>query len=256
MFSAFSHAMSSTGQAISWLFHSKEYTNFTYDLDPLNREYLAAFVASVTRVPVETIRGYFSEILEDHELIEYLRKSIRHGPARAVSDDAPKFGRRIGWYAFVRATKPKVIVETGVDKGLGASVLTAALRRNARSGVVGKYYGTDINPEAGYLLGGPYAEFGEILYGDSIESLRKVSNPIDLFINDSDHSASYEDREYNVIESKLSSRSLVLSDNAHVTSSLLKFAERTGRDFLYFQEWPKNHWYPGSGIGVAFYPRA
>ena len=37
------------------------------------------------------------------------------------------YGRRLGWYALVRALKPRTVVETGADKGLGSCVL-AALR--------------------------------------------------------------------------------------------------------------------------------
>lgn len=47
----------------------------------------------------------------------------------------------------------------------------------------GKYYGTDINPKAGYLLSGSYKEFSNILYGDSIESLASLDETIDLFIS-------------------------------------------------------------------------
>ena len=54
-----------------------------------------------------------------------------------------------------------------------------------------EYIGTDINPNAGYLFDEIYSENGKILYGDSIESL-KLNAEIDLFINDSDHSAEYE----------------------------------------------------------------
>jgi predicted O-methyltransferase YrrM len=152
----------------------------------------------------------------------------------------------------VRATKPKKVVETGVEKGLGSCVIAAALKKNAEEGSQGIAYGTDINPAAGYLVGGVYAPYSKIFYGDSIESLKTLEGPIDLFINDSDHSAEYEAREYDTIEPKLSSGALVLGDNAHVTDKLLLFAEKTRRSFLYFQERPSGHWYPGAGIGIAF----
>jgi hypothetical protein len=45
-----------------------------------------------------------------------------------------------------------------------------------------------------------------ILYGDSIESLAKLDESIDLFINDSDHSAEYEAREYITVGPRLSER--------------------------------------------------
>ena len=91
------------------------------------------------------------------------------------------------------------MVETGVDKGLGAVVLCAAILRNRAEGNKSRYYGTDIDPHAGCLLCGPYKQAGEILYGDSIESLRGMQDKIGVFVNDRDHSASYELEEYKTV---------------------------------------------------------
>ncbi len=41
-----------------WFFRSRELANYTYDLTPRNREYLAWFVAHETGKPVAEIRGY------------------------------------------------------------------------------------------------------------------------------------------------------------------------------------------------------
>jgi hypothetical protein len=162
------------------------------------------------------------------------------------------FGRRLGWYAVARAIKPRVIIETGVERGHGALLLCAALLRNEKEGFPGRYFGTDINPQAGWLLSDKYAAVGKILVGDSIASLHGISEPVDLFINDSDHSAEYEGREYEVIGPKLSHQAIVLGDNAHVTDKLAIFSRKTGRNFIMFHERPKDHWYPGAGIGISF----
>lgn len=154
------------------------------------------------------------------------------------------------WYTIVRATKPDIVVETGVDQGMGAVVLCAALRRNALEGHAGKYFGTDLNPHAGYFLQGEYAKFGKILYGDSLKSLETLDK-IDLFINDSDHSASYEKAEYELVRDKLTPGAIILGDNAHVTSELAEFSMRYGRRFIYFAEEPENHWYRGASVGIS-----
>ncbi len=163
-----------------------------------------------------------------------------------------KYGRRIGWYAIARAIKPKVIVETGVDKGLGSCVLTSALIRNSKEGFQGKYYGTDINPKTGFLLTDEYKKFGEILFGDSIESLKKFDKQIDLFVNDSDHSIEYEAAEYDTVCDKLTKDAVIIGDNSHNTDKLFLFAKKNGRSFIFFQEKPKDHWYSEGGIGAAF----
>ncbi|NEP42467.1 MAG: class I SAM-dependent methyltransferase, partial [Okeania sp. SIO2H7] len=148
--------------------------------------------------------------------------------------------------------KPKIVVETGVDKGLGSVILAAALMKNAEEGFDGHIYGTDINPEAGYLLTKPYDSYGTILYGDSIESLKSLDSEIDILISDSNHKSGYEFQEYETVERQLKKGFLLLSDTAHDSSTLMKFAESRNLKFLYFQEEPKNTWIPGCGIGVAY----
>lgn len=93
---------------------------------------------------------------------------------------------------------------------------------------------------------------GEILYGDSIESLSSLTDPIDLFINDSDHSEVYETKEYQVVHPKLNYGPIILGDNAHATSSLFDYAVRENKRFTFFSEKPKDHFYPGAGIGASF----
>lgn len=241
-------------RSLEWLVSSRENTNFTYDLSPLNMSHLAATLSIVTGCPSAEIKRYLYEPSVDEALKAHYKTAHSAQPPqrRAIADDIARWGRRICWYAAARALKPRCIVETGVDKGHGALLLCAALQRNAAEGIEGTYIGTDINPNAGYLLAGPYARHGKILYGDSLNSLRTLTNPIDLFINDSDHSAEYEADEYRTIQPLLHDTSVVIGDNAHVTNVLLEFAHDTGRRFLFFREAPIHHWYPGAGIGLAF----
>ena len=242
-------------EVVRWLGTSNETTNLTYELDALNLRYLACFVANLTGVDDGTVTNYIAELHKDKKLRTHIHDLSIYKARRRRADPEARYGRRAGWYAIIRALKPRIVVETGVDKGLGSCVIAAALLRNAAEGQRGYYYGTDIKPDAGYLLAGPYATAGEILFGDSIESLRRLPSTVDLFINDSDHSPDYEAAEYEAIREKLSDRAVVLGDNAHGTDKLLKFAISTGRRFDFFQERPHAHWYPGGGIGAAYRPR-
>ncbi len=252
---AFASLRAPLANGLHWWWRSNEITNFTYDLDALNQRYLAALIADVLDVDPRAIERYLQELADDAPLRAHLAATTARSERGFLADTEVRFGRRIGWYAIARAIKPRVIVETGVDKGLGACLLTAALLRNRQEGCDGRYYGTDIDPGAGYLLCGEYAERGRILYGDSIRSLANLDETIDLFINDSDHSTDYEYREYLTVAGKLSKNAIVLGDNAHCSDRLLQFARETGRHFLYFQEKPVGHWYPGGGIGIAFHRR-
>lgn len=249
---ALRHVAGPVRTAAKWLFVSNETSNFTYPLEDSNRRYLASLISDVTGAEFAVVWAYMQELDNDAELKNHIAARTRQSEWSFLADKEVRFGRREGWYAFVRILKPAVVIETGVDKGMGACVLAAALRRNAAEGHSGRYFGTDINPNAGYLFCGVYAEQGEILYGDSIESLTAFDRPIDLFINDSDHSIDYEADEYRTIEHRLSDRAVVLGDNAHCSPSLLEFAQASKRHFVFFQEKPAQHWYPGAGIGICF----
>lgn len=239
-------------QIVKWGFSSREDTNFTYDLTPDNISYLAHTISAVTKLPYTETMKYLLEVQSDTTLKETILTALENSKERRYADKEVRFGRRIGWYAFVRAIKPKIVIETGVDKGLGSALLCAALVKNKEEGHEGKYYGTDINPKAGYLLAGKYTAVGEILYGDSITSLSEFKENIDLFINDSDHSSEYEYQEYLTIKPLIGDKTIILGDNSHTTSKLARFSQETGRSFIYFQEAPFNHWYPGAGIGISF----
>jgi len=239
-------------EVIKWGFKSNEDTNFTYELAEDNILYLAHLIGVVTKKNHKEVLAYIHEAQNDKELIQHIQNETEKSDLKKFADKEVRFAKRLGWYAFVRIQKPKIVVETGIDKGLGSVLLCSALLKNKEEGFTGKYYGTDINPEAGYLLSGKYKTTGEILYGDSIESLKKMKEQIDIFINDSDHSEEYEFNEYKTIEPLLNERSIVLGDNSHASNKLALFSEQSGRNFLFFKEKPIKHWYEGSGIGISY----
>ena len=235
--------------AKNWIRQHTESDNFYYDLTTDNILELGSLIAAISGASPELIDEYLEEIHTDSQLREHLSHAWADNPK--MRDAQLAYGRRIGWYALVRVLKPKMIIETGVHQGVGACVLTSALIRNRVDGSPGRYLGTDIDPGAGVLLTGRYAQEGEIAYGDSITTLSKISTPIDFFINDSDHSAEYESREYDTILPLLAKSSIILGDNSHTNSRLNDFSRQHGRSYLFFGEVPANHWYPGAGIGVS-----
>ena len=225
----------SIGKAIRWSFISREVANYTYDLTGTNLSYLAHTVSVVTEVDPAIVAQYLQELSADDTLKQHVLQQTASSGMKHCSDPVFRVGRRAGWYAFVSAIKPRLVVETGVDRGHGALVICSALIRNKSEGYDGRYIGTDIDSNAGFLFTRPYSEYGEILYGDSIDSLRGLSD-IDLFINDSDHSAEYEYKEYLTVADKLTPSAVILGDNSHVSDSLRRFSEMRHRRFLFFQE--------------------
>jgi predicted O-methyltransferase YrrM len=238
--------------SLSWLFGSREHHNYTYDLTMRNQEHLAWFLSFVTGAATSEIRQWLQEVERDDALRAVLAQGVANSERRGLADKTVRYGRRIGWYACVRALKPKHVVETGVDKGLGSCLIAAALRRNAEEGHVGRLSALDINPDAGYLIQGEYRDVVDLVIGDSLKTIPALSVPVDFFIHDSWHSPEHEAAEFMLVEEKLAETAVLLTDNAAETDVLARIAEETGRRFLYFQEIPDRHWHPGDGTGIAW----
>jgi predicted O-methyltransferase YrrM len=236
-----------------WLFTSREHHNYTYDLTRLSRVHLAWYVSVVCAVPVSRVREYFGELESNADLRSHIETTTARAARRGLADRKVRYARRIGWYAMIRASKPGHVVETGVDKGLGTCVLAAALLRNAEEGHAGRVTSLDINPAAGYLAQEkPWSGVVDLVIGDSVGSIGALSQPVDMFLHDSDHSVEHERREFEAAEPKLAEGALLVTDNAARTDVLARYAERTGRRFLAYREQPAAHWFPGDGIGVAW----
>ncbi|PXY37846.1 class I SAM-dependent methyltransferase [Prauserella flavalba] len=240
------------GTSARWLFTSREHHNFTYDLTPRNREHLAWFLSAVTGVDVNAFRGWLDEVDGDDALRALIARGVATSDRRGLADEVVRYGRRVGWYALVRALKPRHVVESGIDKGLGSCLIASALLRNAGEGHPGRLSALDINPDAGYLIQGPYREVVDVRRGDSLETIPVLTEPVDLFIHDSWHSPDHERAEFTLMEGKLTENAVLLTDNAAETDVLIEHAEKTGRRFLYFQEQPEDHWHPGDGTGIAW----
>lgn len=231
-----------------WLFRSKEIGNFTYDWTENCIGTAAQFVAVVTEIPVERAQRYIRELLEDRALRDHIRRRCATSPAAAISDPEFRPAKRLMYYALVRALGPELVVEAGVDQGQGSCVIAAALLRNREEGRPGSLVACDVSPDAGHLLSEPYTSVAELQIADVRQVLAGLGRPVDLLIQDT--APQFEAAILTAAESHLAERAIVCS--VWHTGDLLSFAQRTGRRFLVFHDEPKDHWYPGSHIAVAY----
>lgn len=234
--------------SVTWLLQSKEHTNYTYDLTDVNIGQLEWFIANMTGRHIDETRGYFAELRNDIELAEHVAERSRLGSRRRLADPVARWGRRLGWYALVRSIRPSCVVETGTDKGLGSLAIASALLRNH----CGYLVTIDLNPTSGWLIADRWASVIDRRIGDSLQILSGLASPVDMFLHDSLHTVEHESEEYRLVEPKLTSNALVLSDNAEAHPTLMRWAEQTGRRYSFFREEPSGHWYGGGGIGAAY----
>ena len=235
------------GRSIDWLVRERERHNFSYDLEERNLEQLCWFVAAVTGAEIGQIRAWIAELEKDEDLKGALTRRMAANPFKSVHPSEPHWGRRAGWYALIRATEPEHVVETGTHLGLGSCIIAAALLRNGH----GRLTTIDVDSDSGYLITEPWASVVDCRIGSSVDELASLPD-VSMFLHDSLHTYEYETSEFAAVEPKLRPGALVLSDNAHDSSALSDWAERTGRRYLFFKEQPRRHWWPGDGIGVAW----
>lgn len=236
-------------RALEHLVGGREIDNFTYDIS--NRDELAHFLAASIDTTAEQALAYVAELDADAELSAEMAGRLA---GRSDRNPVMPFGRRLGWYAIVRARRPALVVETGVHDGLGSIAILSALERNAREGHAGELLSFDVNPLTGWLVPPRLRGRHRILIGNSVSAIPEAvgDRSIDLFIHDSDHRYEHEWAELETALGRGSPGVILLSDNAHATTALHDFAESRDLAFAFWRERPRRHFYPGGGIGIAW----
>ena len=84
------------GRSVDWLVRSRETTNFTYDLNSLNRDQLCWFVSAVTGAGIGQVRAWMQELEDDSHLTEYLTRRLSSNPRRRICATEPHWARRSG----------------------------------------------------------------------------------------------------------------------------------------------------------------
>ncbi|MGA7861263.1 MAG: class I SAM-dependent methyltransferase [Thermoplasmata archaeon] len=145
-------------------------------------------------------------------------------------------------YAVVRVTRPRVLLETGVEHGLSSSYLLAALRDND----LGTLHSIEIGPPGGWQPGPPtpgelpaseVARIGSAIppqlrgrwnlhvgsAQDQLPRLLRELGKIDLFFHDSDHSEDHMLWEYRTAWEYLPEGGWLVSDDIDFNRAFDRF---------------------------------
>ncbi|MFN8160108.1 MAG: class I SAM-dependent methyltransferase [Solirubrobacterales bacterium] len=234
---------------LGFLLTDPEVDNFTYDL--CNTDELAAWLGGTFCVPGGLAARLIEEARSDRALRSRLEAAASSRPWSMKPH--PQLGRRLGWYAIVRLVRPRRIIETGTHDGLGSLTVIAALERNAREhGTDGHLVSLDLDPHAGWMVGAD-PRFS-LIVGPITDTLGPaLAEPVDLFLHDSDHS--YEHEYFELSLAAGAGVPILLSDNSHATTALRDLCAEKGGAYSFFRERPRNHFYPGGGIGAGIMRR-
>lgn len=236
-----------------WSIKSKELGTFTYKLTDNNIAYLLHNLCIITNLSYNQIENYYKELYNDDNLVKYVIDKITNSKYKSIKDARCDFGSRIAYYCIVRAMKPKIVVENGVEIGYTGIVLCTALLKNKAEGFSGTYYGFDKDSDAGLLISdNPYNEISQIILGESLETLSKFTEPIDFYFSDGGRSSAYENEEFKLLQQKINEFGIVVSNKLQFSNATTQFAKQLQKKHIYFREDPLNHWYPGAHIGIVF----
>jgi methyltransferase family protein len=225
-----------------------ELDNFTYDI--ANRSELAGTLAEVLQVDRETVAGYIAEGDADPRVVRPTsgRPILRLRHKRVMHP-----GRRLGWYVTARVLKPELIVETGIHGGLGSRLLLLALMRNREEGAAGELISIDIDDGAGVLVEKALRADWRPVFGSTYDVLKPAiaGRKVGMLIHDSDHTYECERFEFEAALDAAADPIALISDNAHASTALPDLAAEREMPYGYFHETPRDHFYPGAGLGIA-----
>jgi hypothetical protein len=234
--------------ALRYVALDPELDNFTYDV--ANRGELVRTLAEVLEVDPDVVGAYVAEADADPGLTRATRGRpslwLRH--KREIHP-----GRRLGWYVAARILKPELIVETGIHDGLGSRLLLLALRRNRAEGTPGELLSIDIDDRSGALVEKDLRDHWRPVFGSTYDVLGPAiaGRKVGMLIHDSDHTYECERFEFETALASASDPIALISDNAHATSALPDLAAERDLPYGYFHEEPRDHFYPGAGLGIA-----
>lgn len=228
---------------LRYILTDPETDNFTYDL--ANDDELATWLDDLFGTGGSAA---LAECRANEELHARIRKAC--STRRWSMKQQPGLGRRMGWYAIVRMTKPKRVIETGTHDGLGSLVLLAALERNAQEGHEGRLISLDVDAHSGWMVGED--ERFEQVIGSTRETLPEVlSEPADLLLHDSDHR--YEHEYFELDSAAAAGVPVLLSDHSQESTALDDVCRKHGGRYSFWAERPRDHFYPGAGIGAGLF---
>jgi hypothetical protein len=191
-------------------------------------------LASALRMPEADVASYDEEFVADSEFLDpYMRKLAQLEPTVIQSTTHIVDCRTL--YCVVRAAKPHILVETGVNFGGTSAVLLRAIERNQ----VGRLFSIDL-PEPGLpppdhpdgqgcLVPAYLRHSWALIQGDSkvqLPALLADLGQIDMFLHDSLHTDPMMVWEYETAWPYLAEGGILASHDVLLTKAFSRFCRQ------------------------------
>jgi hypothetical protein len=227
-----------------------EVGDFSYEI--ANEHELGQFLAHALAVDVSEIDGYLVEAHAAAALTRDLSARVRWRPdmKRRIA-----LANRVAWYVVVRASKPKLVVETGIKHGIGSLVLLVALERNASEGSRGRLMSFDDDPYSGWVVPDRLSASWERICATTDVALESAlaGHAVDLFICDTPPNYELESFEMRTALRHASPGVILIAGNGDRTTVLPELVAELGGDYHLFAERPRHPIFPGTGVAIALH---
>lgn len=237
------------------IIRSREFVNFTYNLNDQSRAALPHCVAQIAGSSLDLAEKAIQELEHDHALAQYYRDAVQKSNRRWASDETFKPGRLLLHYALVRLIRPRCVFEAGLDKGHGAIIMNRALQRNKTDGNQANYVGVEFRADRPvFLLEHLPDRIGNLVYAswyDVIETLPPQS--IDFLFYDAVLSAEHLDKLVTYSD-RLSPDGIIVCAWAY--PEVIAIAEKIGRRASIFSCVPDSHWSDGNQLCIIHRDRS
>lgn len=239
-------------------------------------------IADYFSVKNEDVNAIYEELLTDESFLNELNEKIRSvrqcyqkGIFNKESvDSADWFAmQRIALYVMIRLLKPEVCLETGVFYGGTTAFILNALRRNnygrlisidlKRSSFVTEPCHHLVNdseyiPEGldvGFIVHGNLKKRWELVRGNSLEEIPKITETINFYNHDSDHSYSFVKKEMSLAFPKLANNAVIMADDIDWSNGFFSFCDENKLYPLILTDNGKNNLRIRTGIIWLKHPR-
>lgn len=193
------------------------------------------------------------QLLRTKEIYKKLKSKFKLDNQKSYTLLSKHLGNRSQLlYFIIRATRPGVVVETGVASGESTGYILQAIKDNGS----GKLYSIDF-PFQWYIYGNhelhldslPYGKMPgylvleelkvnwKLIIGNTYQELPKLLKKlkvIDVFIHDSEHTHKTMMFEYESSWPHIDKAGYLLSDDIHHTIAFQEFAKKHKKTILYF----------------------
>lgn len=235
---------------LKWIFTGKEISNFTYEINNINE--ILHTCQIITNAEIETLDQILNEInFENKDFRDFFSDEF-------YKDNNNKniFGRRMLWYILARYLKPELIIESGMDSGLGSTLMIYAQYKNSQEQkkLNFEFIGIDILQKKNFIFNFENQNFlkYKFVFDDSLKFLSNFNSKKKImYISDAEHNYEFELKEFDLIKKNLCNNSIIISDNN--SGSLSKFSIQNKKKLVYFHEKSKNFWYGGAVSSVSYF---